>query len=69
MQGLPVAFVLVNPTDIEWSSEQHGKDLKLHQASFRSIFEKSKIKNKYECTFLTIDETVEKIVADLEEIA
>ena len=69
MQGLQVAFVLVNPTDIEWSSKQHGKDLKLHQASFRSIFEKSKIQYKYECTFLTIDETVEKIVADLEEIA
>lgn len=65
MKELGVILILVNPTDIEWSSEKHGKDLTLHQASFEAMVEKSSIKKKFMCNFTTLDEVVKEVQKEL----
>ena len=36
-------MIFMVPTDIEWSSEQHGKDLSEHNEEFRKLFVKTKL--------------------------
>lgn len=56
-----VYLVKVNPTDIKRSSAEHGSNLIEHQKMFDGLFEISKIKNKYECNYLTMDEVINVI--------
>ena len=52
---------MVNPTDINRSSAEHGKDLKTYYGKFCGLFEFSKIKNKYSTNYLGIDDLVETL--------
>lgn len=58
-------IILVDPTDIKWSSEKHGKDLTNHQYWFNKLFNMSGL-NKLRCDFNTIDETVCEVKKILE---
>lgn len=49
--------ILMVPTDIEWSSEQHGKDLSEHNEMFRQLFIHSKLE-VYCGNYNTIDDIV-----------
>lgn len=51
-------LLLVLPTDINKSSEKHGKDLINHNNGFYDLFKKSNIEYKYKCTYNTLDEAV-----------
>lgn len=53
-----VILILVEPTDIKKSSEEHGSDLSKHKKIFDELFTRSKIKNKWKCTYNTIDEAI-----------
>lgn len=53
-------IVYVRPTNIEWSSNQHGAKLVEHNAIFDKLFLESKIR-KIECCFDTIDEAIKLI--------
>lgn len=62
-------LILVSPTDIDRSSEEHGRDLSKHDKVFNSLYKKSAIKNKFNCTYETLQEAIdfvsEKINANL----
>ena len=53
-------FVLlyVRPTDIKWSSAQHGSDLSKHLKLFDALYEKTTM-NKYVFTHLDLDKVKE----------
>ena len=51
-------LLLVLPTDLERSSKEHGSDLTKHNDLFYKKFKESKIKNKFRCTYNTLDEAV-----------
>ena len=53
-----VFLIYVLPTDIENSSKQHGKDLRVHDGEFYDLFRNSKIKNKWQVTYNTLNEAV-----------
>ena len=58
-------IILVDPTDIKWSSEKHGKDLTNHQHWFNKLFDMSGLR-KLRCNFNTIDSTVGEVKKILE---
>ena len=53
-----VFLILVEPTDIERSSLEHGSDLSMHKKMFDDVFKESHVKNKWKCTYNTIGEVV-----------
>ena len=53
-----VFLIYMLPTDIEESSRQHGKDLSVYDEEFYYLFKKSNIKNKFRCTYNTMDEAI-----------
>ena len=53
-------IILVDPTDIKWSSEKHGKDLTKHQYWFNKLFNMSGL-NKLRCDFNSLDNTVNEV--------
>lgn len=56
-----VFLIYIQPTDIERSSKEHGKDLAVHDYMFNSAFNRSKIKNKFTCTYETMDDAIDFI--------
>ena len=56
-----VHLVLMQPTDIMFSSYQHRKDLSLHNECFKDRFAESNIKHKYEINYNQIDDLVENM--------
>lgn len=61
-----VFLIYVLPTDIQESSRQHGKDLTIYENEFYSLFKQSKIKNKWRCTYNTLDEAILYIKSTIE---
>ena len=59
-----VFLIYVLPVDIKWSSRKHGKDLSKYDKMFYNKFKESKIKNKYRCTYNSINEAVSFIKAN-----
>jgi hypothetical protein len=59
--GDDVVLIKVNPTDINRSSAEHGSDLTPYFELFNTLFDNSKIKNKYEINYYGIDELVEQL--------
>ena len=53
-------IVQVMPTDIEWSSTQHGADLSRHQAQFDMLYDKCNL-NKCRCDRFSYDYVLNKI--------
>ena len=53
-----VFLILVEPTNLERSSKEHGKDLSLHKKLFDDLFKESRIKNKWKCTYNTLNEAI-----------
>lgn len=62
-----VFLIYILPTDIEESSKQHGKDLKIYDSEFYDLFKHSKIKNKWRCTYNTMDEAIMFIKTQMED--
>lgn len=60
LKDMDAVLILVNPTDIESSSKQHGKDLNSYFLMFNFLFRISSMK-KIKCDYNSIDETVEKV--------
>ena len=60
-------LILVSPTDIKRSSEEHGRDLSEHNILFDLLYEKSAIKNKFNCTYKNLFEAVEFVSAKINE--
>lgn len=58
-----VFLIYVLPTDVNKSSDEHGKDLKMYDDEFYDLFKHSKIKNKWRCTFNTLNEAINFIKA------
>ncbi len=56
-----VVLIKVNPTDINRSNNEHGSDLSEHLNMFNKLYNFSNIKNKFECDYNSIDDTVNKI--------
>lgn len=59
--GDDVVLIKVNPTDINRSSSEHGSDLTPYFELFNTLFDNSKIKNKYEINYYGIDDLVEQL--------
>ena len=53
-------IIYVVPTDINWSSRQHGKDLTRHNEEFNMLYKDSKL-NKYMCSLFSIDMAIDKV--------
>lgn len=53
-----VCLLYILPTDIKRSSVEHGKDLDNHNETFYDLYKRSKIKNKFRCTYNTLDEAI-----------
>lgn len=53
-------IIYVAPTDIKWSSRQHGKDLTKHNEEFIKLYNESKL-DKYMCTLFTMDVVLNRI--------
>lgn len=53
-------IIQVMPTDINWSSMQHGLDLSLHQDKFNELYDKCNL-NKCRCTFESYNDVINKI--------
>lgn len=51
-------LLLVLPTDIKRSSEEHGKDLTEYNDLFLEKYKNSKIKYKFQCSYNTLNEAV-----------
>lgn len=60
-------LILVKPTDIKRSSEEHGRKLSEHEMWFEDIFELSKIKNKITCDYNTIDNTIKILLKEVQQ--
>lgn len=52
--------IYIAPTDIKWSSRQHGKDLARHNEEFNRLYKDSKL-NKYMCSLFSIDMAIDKV--------
>lgn len=63
-----VFLIYVLPTDIQESSKQHGKNLKTYDNEFYDLFKHSKIKNKWRCTYNTLNEVIEFIKVNVKEV-
>lgn len=61
-------LILVSPTDINRSSEEHGRDLSKHNILFDSLYKKSGIKNKFNCTYENLQEAIDFVSAKINEI-
>ena len=61
-------LVRVAPCDLERSNREHGKDQTACNELMSQYFNESDIPYKFECTYHTIDETVEKIKNLIEEL-
>ena len=55
-------LVYVRPTNIEWSSEQHGKSLKVHSDLFDIIIDKSICNNIITCDYNSIEWAINNIL-------
>lgn len=55
-----IVLILVQPTDVEQSSREHGLSLVKHSEAFDKLFELSDIR-KLTCTYDTIDKIVEEV--------
>ena len=53
-------IIYIVPTDIKWSSRQHGKDLTRHNEEFYRLYKDSKL-NKYMCSLFSIDMAIDKV--------
>ena len=53
-------IVYVEPTDIKWSSEQHGSDLSEHVAAFDRLYEQCSL-HKCRCTHESYDNVLHMI--------
>ena len=53
-------IIYVVPTDIKWSSRQHGSDLTRHNEEFVKLYNESKL-NKCMCTLFTMDVVLDRI--------
>lgn len=51
-------LILVEPTDLQWSNEQAGKDQKRHYRTFKTFYEMSSIE-KYHTNFNELDKMVD----------
>lgn len=51
-------IILVQPTDVEESSRQHGKSLSKHLGLFNGLFEESQM-DKFKCDYNTLSDAVE----------
>lgn len=58
-----IQLILVEPTDIEWSSNQHGSDLENHKKLFDLVYEESKIKDKIKCNYKDFDYVLKMLEA------
>lgn len=58
----PNGYLLIHvlPTDIKWSSRQHGSNLKEHELLFEELYNESNL-NKYRCTFKSLELAVDKV--------
>lgn len=61
LSNLNVLLILVKPTDVNFSSNEHGKSLNKHNAVFNALFECSQIKNKIVTDYTKFDETVKYV--------
>lgn len=61
MTDFDVTLVYHAPSNIEWSSEQHGVDLRKFDLEFRRLFNLSTIPKKYISSFNTHLEDIPKI--------
>lgn len=61
MKNKDTKLILVRPTNIELSSQMHGKYLGKHALAFDSLFECSKIQNKYACNFFSLQDAIKFI--------
>lgn len=66
LKDMDAILVLINPTDIESSSKQHGKDLSPYFHLFNFLFGISSIK-KMKCDYNSIDEVVNKIKGEIKK--
>lgn len=62
MRGLDVTLLLVLPHDVDWSSAQHGSDLRPYVEEFERIFEKSKIGKKMTIKYTDYDAQISNII-------
>jgi thymidylate kinase len=53
-------IIHVMPTDMKWSSKQHGSNLKEHELLFEELYNESNL-NKYRCTFKSLNLAVDKV--------
>lgn len=53
-------IIQVMPTDIKWSSKQHGSDLTEHQKLFDELYSESKL-NKYRCSYFSSNLCVDEV--------
>lgn len=56
-----VVLIKVNPTDLNMSSEQHGKDLTPYYNMFNKLYNMSNIKTKIECDYNSINDVIKKL--------
>ena len=53
-----VFLIYILPTDLDKSSNEHGKDLSVYDTLFYELFEMSEIKNKFRCNYNTMNEVI-----------
>lgn len=57
LKVLKACLILVEPTDVEQSSMQHGSDLRRHQTLFKMLFDESKLE-KFVCNYETFYDAI-----------
>ena len=53
-----VIMILVEPTNVEKSSNEHGSDLRKHNELFLDIFEETELVHKFKCNYFKLDAAV-----------
>lgn len=61
LDGEEYLFVLVEPIDLDKSSQEHGKELRMHQTVFDALFNMIPENNKMKTDFNHLDETAKEI--------
>lgn len=61
-------LILVSPTDINKSSQEHGRDLNKHDALFNYLYERSAITNKFNCNYNTLQKAIEFVGSKINNI-
>lgn len=61
LEQLDYLFIFVEPTDLNKSSTEHGKELKMHQKVFSSLFEQIPEKKKIKTDFNHISDVVNDV--------